>query len=87
MLEAGVQHITTSAYHPQAIGMVERIHHTLKAALCARAQRGGGRCLEGSPAWVLLGMHATPQGRVWCFRGRGGPTAAAGGTWSAATTQ
>ena len=32
----GVQNITTTAYHPQANGMVERIHRTLKAALCAR---------------------------------------------------
>ena len=31
----GVQHITTTAYHPQANGMVVRIHRTLKAALCA----------------------------------------------------
>ena len=32
----GVQHIATTAYHPQANGMVERIHCKLKAALCAR---------------------------------------------------
>ena len=38
----GVQHITTMAYHPQANGMVERIHHMLKAPLCTR---------EGSTAW------------------------------------
>ena len=54
----GVQHITTTAYHPQANGMVERIHHTLKAALCAQ---GGATAWKDHLPWVLLGMCATPR--------------------------
>ena len=33
----GIQHCTTTAYHPQANGMVERLHRQLKASLKARA--------------------------------------------------
>ena len=53
----GVQHITTTAYHPQANGMVEQIHRTLKAALCAR---GGAAAWKDHLPWVLLGMRAAP---------------------------
>ena len=78
----GVQHITTTAYHPQANGMVERIHHTLKAALCAQG---------GATAWKdhlgLAGYVCHPQGGDWCVSRRGSPTAAAGGAWSAATAK
>ena len=56
--EQGVQHITTTAYHPQANGMVERIHRTLKAALCAR---GGAAAWKDHLPWVLLGMRAAPR--------------------------
>ena len=53
-----MQHITTTAYHPQANGMVERIHRTLKAALCAR---GGAAAWKDHLPWVLLGMRAAPR--------------------------
>ena len=49
----GVQRIT--AYHPQANGMVERIHRMLKAALCTR---GGAAAWKDHLPWVLLGMRA-----------------------------
>ena len=46
----GVQHITTTAYHPQANGMVERIHCTLKAD----KYRGPYKLLEGgNKAWKI----------------------------------
>ena len=32
----GMQHVMTTAYHPQANGMVERFHRQLKEALSAR---------------------------------------------------
>ena len=70
----GVQHITTTAYHQQANGMVERIHRTLKAALCAR---GGAAAWKDHLTWVLLGMQAAP--RDGGLIGRSGPPAAAGG--------
>ena len=54
----GVQHITTTACHPQANSMVERIHRTLKAALCAR---GGVAAWKDHLPWVLLGMRAAPR--------------------------
>ena len=38
--------------------MVERIHRTLKAALCAR---GGAAARKDHLPWVLLGMRAAPR--------------------------
>ncbi|XP_035893223.1 uncharacterized protein LOC118503716 [Anopheles stephensi] len=32
----GVKHIRTTAYHPQANGLIERWHRTLKAAICCK---------------------------------------------------
>jgi cleavage and polyadenylation specificity factor subunit 1 len=43
----------TTAYHPQANGMVERMHRTLKAALRARLT---GPDWMGQLPWVLLGL-------------------------------
>ena len=41
-----------------ACGMVEWIHRTLKAALCAR---GSAAAWKDRLPWVLLGMRATPR--------------------------
>lgn len=52
----GIEHHTTTAYHPQANGMVERLHRQLKASLKARTT---------SPNWfaelpmVLLGIRSS----------------------------
>jgi len=54
----GVRHVTTTAYHPQSNGMVERFHRQLKDAL--RARNCGTAWLEHLP-WVLLGLRATPK--------------------------
>jgi len=56
--QLGVQHITTTAYHPQANGLVERFHRALKEAMKARS--GGSAWLENLP-WVLLGLRAAPK--------------------------
>ena len=42
--ELGVEHITSSAYHPQSQGCLERFHQTLKQVLRKY-------CLENSAAW------------------------------------
>ena len=53
-----IQHITTTAYHPQANGMLERFHRRLKTAL---------RASTSSPTWslhlplILLHLRATPK--------------------------
>ena len=49
----GISAITTTAYHPQANGMVECLHRQLKAALKARAV--GPQWMDDLPL-VLLGM-------------------------------
>jgi transposase InsO family protein len=54
----GIQHITTTAFHPQSNGMVERSHHQLKDAL--RARLAGNEWPLHLP-WVLLGLRAAPK--------------------------
>ena len=59
----GVQHHRTTAYHPQANGIIERLHRQLKSVLKAR--------LIG-PAWmdelplVLLGLRSAPKEDLGC---------------------
>lgn len=53
----GVNHLRTSAYHPQANGMVERWHRTLKAAIMARAISSNKWATE-LPI-ILLGLRTT----------------------------
>ena len=48
----------TTAYNPEANGMVERFHRTLKAALMSRCN--GPVWLSQLP-WVLLGLRTTPK--------------------------
>ena len=54
----GIQHLMTTAYHPQSNGMVERFHRQLKQSLRARAS--GATWLSHLP-WVLLGLRAAPK--------------------------
>jgi hypothetical protein len=54
----GVTHITTTAYHPQSNGMVERAHRQIKDAL--RARLAGVEWPQHLP-WVLLGLRAAPK--------------------------
>ena len=54
----GTTHIRTSPYHPQANGMVERAHRSLKESLKTRLA-----CVEWPEhlPWVLLGLRAAPR--------------------------
>ena len=54
----GINHITTTAYHPQANGLVERFHQQLKDSL--RAHLATTDWLSHLP-WVLLGLRAAPK--------------------------
>jgi hypothetical protein len=54
----GIQQIFTTAYHPQANGIIERAHRQLKDAL--RSRLAGARWPEHLP-WVLLGLRAAPK--------------------------
>jgi hypothetical protein len=53
-----IQHITTTAFHPQANGMIERAHRQLKDALPSRL--AGVEWPQHLP-WVLLGLRAAPK--------------------------
>ena len=54
----GVKHAPTTAFHPQANGLVERFHRRLKDAL--RARLAGPDWFHHLP-WVLLGLRAAPR--------------------------
>jgi transposase InsO family protein len=54
----GTKHVLTTAYHPQANGVVERAHRQLKDAL--RAREAGVEWPQHLP-WVLLGLRAAPK--------------------------
>ena len=54
----GTQLHRTTAYHPQANGLVERFHRHMKAAL--RARLNGPDWVDELP-WVLLGIRTAPK--------------------------
>jgi transposase InsO family protein len=54
----GVRHNTTTAFHPQSNGMVERFHRRLKEALKARA---ASTDWPAHLPWVLLGLRTAPR--------------------------
>jgi transposase InsO family protein len=54
----GVNHINTTAYHPQSNGMVERVHRQLKEGLKAR---GATTDWPEHLPWVLLNIRTTPK--------------------------
>ena len=59
----GSDHCTTTAYHPQSNGMVERFHRQLKAAL--KAKLAAPNWIEVLP-WVLLGIRTAPKEDLGC---------------------
>ena len=59
----GLSVSTTTAYHPQANGLVERFHHRLKEALKARLCDPDW---ADQLPWVLLGICATPKEDLKC---------------------
>ncbi len=52
------KHWPTTAYHPQANGMVERLHPCLKDAL---GTRGANATWVAELPWVLLGFRSQPR--------------------------
>ena len=56
--QLGVAHNTTTAYHPQSNGMVERVHRHLKEGLKAR---GADADWPQHLPWVLLNIRTTPK--------------------------
>lgn len=58
----GVHRIRTTSYHPQANGLVERLHRTLKAAIIAR---GNSKWSEDLPI-VLLGLRCAMKVDLGC---------------------
>jgi transposase InsO family protein len=62
--EKGILHTPTTAFHPQANGMVERLHRQIKDAVRARE---GSRAWADHLPWVLLGLRAPLRTRVACL--------------------
>jgi len=54
----GVKLHRTTAYHPQANGLCERFHRSMKAAL--RASLKDGNWIDRLP-WVMLGIRTAPK--------------------------
>lgn len=59
----GTQLHRTTAYHPQANGLVERFHRHMKASL--RARLNGPDWVDELP-WVLLGIRTAPKEDLNC---------------------
>ena len=59
----GIQLHHTTAYHPQANGLVERFHRHMKSAL--RARLTSPNWLDELP-WVLLGIRTAPKDDLHC---------------------
>ena len=59
----GVKLHRTTAYHPQANGLCERFHRSMKAAL--RASLTDGNWLDKLP-WVMLGLRTAPKEDLQC---------------------
>ncbi|XP_064478563.1 uncharacterized protein LOC135391923 [Ornithodoros turicata] len=59
----GAKHSKTTAYHPSANGMVERLHRQLKAAISARSDSAN---LVGHLPWVLLGLRSSLKQDLQC---------------------
>ena len=57
---AGIRISQTTAYHPQANGVLERWHSTLKTAIRARIIAAGGDWYSALPL-VMLGLRAGPN--------------------------
>jgi hypothetical protein len=53
-----IKHVQTTAYHPQAKGLVERFHMQLKYGLSARLATP---MWTAHLPWVLLGLRAAPR--------------------------
>jgi transposase InsO family protein len=56
--QLGTEHILTTAFHPQANGMVERVHRQIKDALPSCT---AGAAWHAHLPWVLLGLRAVPK--------------------------
>ena len=54
----GIEHSPTTAYHPQANGLVERFHRQLKDSMRARL---AARDWPAHLPWVLLGLRTAPK--------------------------
>ena len=54
----GIQHVQTTAYHPEGNGLVEHFHRRLKGAL--RARCAGPDWFDHLP-WVMLGLRAATR--------------------------
>jgi len=54
----GIKHVTTTSYHPQSNGLVERFHRQLKDSL--RARLASSEWPSHLP-WVLLGLRTAPK--------------------------
>jgi len=55
----GFTHRTTTAYHPEANGKVERMHRSLKNAL--RCKLDGSKNWLAQVPWALLGLRSAPN--------------------------
>lgn len=61
LTELGVSHQTSSAYHPQSQGALERFHQTLKSMLRAYCLASGKDWVEGPPLLMFAARESVQE--------------------------
>ncbi len=61
LTQLGVSHQTSSAYHPQSQGALERFHQTLKSMLCAYCLASGKDWVEGLPLLMFAARESVQE--------------------------
>ena len=60
MIELNIEHVTSTPYHPESQGVIERFHQTLKSSL-SKLCEGNDNLWEDKLPFVLMALHQAPS--------------------------